>query len=273
MSISKQLDLLRQEQNESPPPSLSDGCLKLSELTFEEAVFQPRVSTPDWQSQNHIKRLRQAIQRNESNRLERVKILWTGIRWVVLDGHHRVLAYQSEYEGKSIDPPIPVEVFSGSLEDALLECSADNHRDRLNMSLADKLERAWELVKLSLYQVLPVCEATGVSQRTVKRMRAALKSHDMHGFTEAEILTVDWNTISGRTTSSNHDPGERDKVSKYMTLQIRKALGPKAEMYPDLVIQSILNAYPKSADQMLDAMSEYFPGPLRLVSDNEFDDF
>lgn len=273
MSISAQLDLLRLEQNKSPAPSLSDGCIKLSELTFEETVFQPRISTPDWQVRNHIKRLRQAIQRNESNRLERAKVFWTGSRWVVLDGHHRVLAYRQEQEGKSIDISIPVEVFSGSVEDALLECSADNHRDRLNMTHADKLERAWKLVKLGPYKVNQICSATGASPSTVKRMRAALRSPAAYDLSEEEIRIFDWQDISGRSSKSRVNPDELERVSQYMTNQIRKALGPKAEMHPDLVIHSILNAYPRVAEQMLDAMSDYFPDPLRLANDKGFDDF
>jgi hypothetical protein len=66
-----------------------------------------------------------------------------GERFYVLDGHHRLDAYHSVGWTKVV----PVEVFSGTLEEARTTALKLNSQNKLPMTREDKSGAAWELTK------------------------------------------------------------------------------------------------------------------------------
>ena len=139
-----------------------------------EAVFQWRGSAryDQWDRLNHIHTLAKAIKEN-GKPLARLLVMPVGERLYVIDGHHRLAAYDTAEWTKGI----PVEVFTGSLTEARLQALASNVKDKLPMTAKAKSEAAWQIVKENLGDLTAqqVADRTGVSLRTVRTMNKVWK--------------------------------------------------------------------------------------------------
>ena len=155
--------------------------LPLRSLKFASNVFQPRSFDGDTaDSDAHIRTLMDAIRHAPDHQLDPVVVWWSGKDWYVIDGHHRVAAYKNL--GRDPKKPlhvasVAVQVFSGSLADAIEETAKLNSRNKLPMSKEDKTERAWRVVVLddgskSKQRIASSC---GVSTTLVATMRVKLK--------------------------------------------------------------------------------------------------
>jgi hypothetical protein len=141
--------------------------LPLAKIKFASSVLQPRLFEGERaQSEDHIRELMKIIRNDEDHMLDPIVVWWSGRHWRCLDGHHRILAYKRLAEDKRspiIVPEIPVEVFSGSLDEAIREATRLNAKIKLNMSFDDKRERAWRLVTLDERQTISdIAKLTGV---------------------------------------------------------------------------------------------------------------
>jgi hypothetical protein len=117
------------------------------DIHFAEKVFQWRGS-PDkdqWDRRNHIHTLAKAI-KEQGRPLARLLVLPVGDHFYVIDGHHRLAAYDTA----GWDKGIPVEVFPGDLATARLLALSCNVRDKLPMTAKAKSEAAWQIVKEDL---------------------------------------------------------------------------------------------------------------------------
>ena len=105
--------------------------------------------------------------------LTHLLVMPVGQRFYVIDGHHRLAAYDTA----GWDKGIPVEVFPGDLTAARLLALSCNVRDKLPMTTHAKSEAAWQIVKEDLGGLTAqgIADRTGVSLRQVKYMRAAWK--------------------------------------------------------------------------------------------------
>jgi ParB-like chromosome segregation protein Spo0J len=136
---------------------------------------------------DHIQTLANAI-RDTRKPLEPILVFSVGDAFYVVDGHHRLAAYDTAQWQK----PIPATVFEGTLEAAADAARAGNIRDKLPMSRNDKREAAWTLVK----RVPPrtrewISGETTVSPSSIDGMRRVLKALRTKG--------VDAETIDGMT--------------------------------------------------------------------------
>ena len=95
--------------------------------------------------------LAMAVRTSPNHLLDPVLIWWSGKRWRVIDGHHRMMAYQQTTTDTKrpvkIDA-VPVEVFEGTLHEAIHEATRRNSKDKFAMSKTDKLERAWKFTAM-----------------------------------------------------------------------------------------------------------------------------
>lgn len=163
-------------------PELKDGQLPLAEFRFATSVFQPRLGDGTTaESDAHVAALADGIRNAKDHKLDPVLIWWSGRKWMVIDGHHRLMAYsqvnnpdqaKASRRWVSIDR-IPVEIFEGTLDEALVEATARNTKDKLKMTKKDKLERAWKFTTLRTMTIPAIANATGVAERTVGNMRKA----------------------------------------------------------------------------------------------------
>jgi ParB-like chromosome segregation protein Spo0J len=133
------------------------------------AVFQPRALEGQLGiDEAHLSELEYAIGNPENPKLlDAITVWWGGDRYYVIDGHHRLIAY----ERKGFRGGIPVEVFEGSLDQAMAQSGALNSKNRLPMRQEDKLNYAWRLVLASSLSKREIAEACAVSNGSVGNMR------------------------------------------------------------------------------------------------------
>jgi hypothetical protein len=151
------------------PPTLSRGSIETA-----PSAFQPRqFFEGQREDAAHVGELIRALRGKpvEQRVLDPVLVVPIGQHFYCIDGHHRLLAYDSV----GITDGLPVEYFPGSVDDAVAEAVRRNSRNRLPMRNDDKLEAAWRLVRMKRLSKSRIVEASGVSDRTVGNMRAALR--------------------------------------------------------------------------------------------------
>lgn len=154
-------------------------AVALSDIRQCTAIFQPRSTDgrDGSKSDRHVRTLVSALRNSRTRDLEPVLVMPLGQRWQLIEGHHRVAAYMTVRRAT----PIPVEIFEGTLNDAIAQSIGRNSKNKLPMSLQERREAAWRLVSLPkverdgtiVYQftVNQVVELSGMSPRSVKKMR------------------------------------------------------------------------------------------------------
>lgn len=153
-----------------PTPEKHPKTLSLRQIKTNPTVFQHRRPNA-WESEPHIKELSKAPENGRS--LEAITIWWDGKTWTCIDGHHRIEAYKKvDYDYQSV----PVRVFSGSLDEAIVYAAKGNTKDKLPMHSNEKREAAWRLTIGTDLSKADVVEATGVSDGTVANMRKVKKT-------------------------------------------------------------------------------------------------
>ena len=183
-----------------PNPAPSDGRLPLNALNMVEEVFQPRdrvgmMDEDDW----FIDDLKQAVERGSTPDLDPVVVWWSGKRWIVIDGHHRIAAYRRA--ARDVET-IPVQVFEGGLDDARLEAVRLNQKNKLVMRQSERLEAAWRLVCTSDLSKKRIALSCGVAARTVATMRR--RGNDV---IEAKPGKWSWRDLAGERWENVRAPG------------------------------------------------------------------
>ncbi len=160
-----------------PPKDQQPDTLRRSEIDLEPAVFQPRFDEDLERGEQHVKALVAAIRAKPDGKqhLDRILVVAIGKRFVLVDGHQRLAAYDRAH----VDV-IPVEHFPGSLEEAHLESGRRNVKDKLPMTREAKQEVAWRAIALNegvteKRTMRQIAEATAVSERLLFQMAAARK--------------------------------------------------------------------------------------------------
>jgi len=163
-------DLKRIEQTE-PRTTARPSELPLDDIKTCESAFQWRVRQFNkLESAAHVRTLAQAL-RETRRPLEPLLVIPVGNNFVVVDGHHRLAAYRA-VGWKS---PVPVEVFTGTVDEAHHRALAENARDKLKLSKPEKQEAAWRLVMEGKLSKREIVQLAGVSYGQVGTMRAVLE--------------------------------------------------------------------------------------------------
>jgi hypothetical protein len=137
----------------------------------EDGVFQWRDRRADPRRKaDHIAVLVGALSRT-GKPLKPLLVFPAGGRYFVIDGHHRLAAY----EAMNWNEPIPVVVFEGSLADAHTGALESNNEDKLPMSRTEKSNAAWRLVVEGGHSIERTAELGQMSPSTVKTMRKKLR--------------------------------------------------------------------------------------------------
>lgn len=145
-----------------PKPDFLPQHLPHSKIEKMPELFQFRSGI----SERHIADLVRAI--HNVGDLDPVIVIQVGQRAVLIDGHHRLDAY----ELADRTARIPVEYFDGSLDEAVLFAGTANTKAKLPMSTTERQDCAWRLVLLGLsYSKAEIAEAGGVSTAQVGNMR------------------------------------------------------------------------------------------------------
>jgi len=162
--------LEREGEAGKPQPPIA-GDLPLKAVHTAEALFQPRRKTTRWYVEHLTSRVRA-----EGGTLAPILVWWSGKRWYVLDGHHRLGAYTQFNSTAEVGRRIattPVEVFSGTAAEAHDRAVEANSKDHLRMERRDKRNAAWRMVCLARGGGVGVAIAarSGMTRQTVAKMQ------------------------------------------------------------------------------------------------------
>jgi len=233
--------------------------LPLRDIRFAHKVFQPRDFDGNRaDSEGHIRSLMNAIRNKDDHLLDPVVIWWAGETWRVIDGHHRIVAYQrlaSDRDKPLKVPRVPVEVFEGTLQDAIKEATSRNSKDKLNMTHHEKLERAWKLVALDhpnppSMSKAEIMKATGTSERTIANMRKELKEVTLKDLS-VNPLDLSWDEVKQATRQPTEADDEWiEKQAAEWAKRFAKTFGMKLAQNPTLTAKA-LEKYSEKLPQKL----------------------
>lgn len=225
-------DLLTKEKSREKtgdrPASLSLKDIRIADKVFQWRKFKDQLAAEE----NHIKGLVRVLE-STGGSLDPVLVMTIGPEVYMVDGHHRLLAYRSVKWSK----PIPVEWFEGTVEEARLKALELNIKDKLPMSLEDKFEAAWSLVKegKKKFSKSTISKMTTVSERTIAYMRALLRENP-----EAEDDS--WSEAKRRqfTRDGDFDPDTwLDEKAEKLAKQLLKVVTPKLIHNPEVLAESL----------------------------------
>ncbi len=171
------LKLIQETQANKRPPQDDPKTIHLEQIRMAHSVFQPRqfLEGSVGYSEEHIQKLVEAIFNEPSHTLDPITVWWSGEKWRVIDGAHRLIAYRRvKSKGKLKNSMIPVKVFIGNLYQAIEESVKLNSKDKLQMTKGDKANSAWRMTVLEKHsknQIHVICK---VGKSTVARMRNVL---------------------------------------------------------------------------------------------------
>jgi len=218
-----------------PQPGLPMG-LPLGLIRLRPSVFQHRDPN-EHEGKAHVRKLAEAIGRSRSKTLEPLTVWWDGKAWIGIDGHHRHAAYTAANVG--VNHVVPVEVFEGSLGEAMAQAAAGNSKNKRSMTTAEKAQSAWRMVVMdpSLSKAA-VADAASVSQSTVANMRrvnAQLSAEATAGGDEIDSpVKSDHRDMRWSDARRLADGGEArdidwdvedEKAAVAMAVAIRRAIG------------------------------------------------
>ena len=154
--------------------------------TYRRAYVQPREITLDPAfkvrelREDHVRTLLGALR--TTGRLDSV-LVWEDLRnperprLVLLDGQHRLAAYENHRRRSKAGKSIPIRIASCDEVTAHRLAAQRNSRDKLPLTFAEKMNLAWRLVWLADAQLskADIVGDTGVSRTTVHNMRKRRK--------------------------------------------------------------------------------------------------
>lgn len=212
--------------------------LKLSEISTLEDVFQFRKPLKH-KSDAHKTKLGRSVKRTGGG-LGRLLVYWSGDAWVCIDGHHRLAAYQQC--GLAV---VPVEVFSGALQEVVKQALLRNTEDKLPVEDRERTAAAWAIVTTwnDAFTKVELAAHAGVSTSLVGKMRGVF-----HQLLE-EKPSVDLSDISWKQAmdlSKGNDSPDRGSLEEWQEAEVAKirdalisTFGGHLSKHPDLLAKAL----------------------------------
>jgi hypothetical protein len=205
--------------------------LALRDIHVADRVFQPRlIEANRYASEEHIRELARAI-RAQGEPLDPLLVVAIGPQFFIVDGHHRHAAYHAV----EWDQPVPVEVFSGTLAQAIDEAIRRNSKNKLSMYKNDKLESAWRLVKAGDHRTVEIMKLTTVSNRTVATMKKVLANG---GYQVRELPWWEARRASSQAPDASDDSWRTYWVDNFVE-RLAKHFGGDIQHHEDLFAEAL----------------------------------
>jgi hypothetical protein len=155
-----------------PEPARTPKELPLQKIKRVQDLFQQRMSEDGEPTKaKHVEGLVKALRNNKGKPLDPLTVFWGGDSWLLLDGHHRHKAYTEHGYNK----PVPVEIFRGTLDEAIGASLGSNSKDKLPMSRVEKSNAAWRIVVSTGLSINRTSELSGRSRQAIVTMRNVAK--------------------------------------------------------------------------------------------------
>lgn len=263
--------LKAEHEARKPPPEVNPETLPLTAITSEPGAFQMRdgqAIVQEWVG-DLLKLLRGGVKR-----LDPILVWWTGARWVVLDGHHRLEAYRRHSEGKDNYPPVTVTVSRAVDPDrAILEANRENGKVKLNTTPRERSNQAWWLTVESIGSKAAVARASGVNVSTVSRMRKALEILEGKGWSPENLINAGWEYASAASKEQpdvildeDYEPDARIWLQgREMAERLGKTFGPALKDNPDAAAVMLLSYGEETTKRIL--QSRFLHDVLREIEE------
>lgn len=245
------------------------NTVSISEITQVPHLFQPREVEVD---PNHVADLVRVIGPNRQ-RLDPVLVWQCGEAMILLDGHHRLAAYNEcrMYHG------IPVECFYGSIEDAVKKSGTLNGKTFKPMNGTERNNYAWRLVRLGKLSKAQEREASGVSDGQIGHMRRIKKQMIEKGVCPDDYLA--WlQALKWAKDDSTGEDGEFDaqawlnqKAANYAD-KMAKLFSTKLSKDPELMALTLEHYMGRNAGRLAEIMLGHIDTEdlKLLVEDGDF---
>jgi ParB-like chromosome segregation protein Spo0J len=278
MSFVESLKELRANEGKMPQPG-EPKELAREDIHFASGALQPRFfEGTRADREEHIRGLMTAIRETPGHILEPIVVWWTGTRWVVIDGHHRMIAYQrlaADRDKPLKVPKVPVVIFKGTHQQAIREASRRNYRDKLNMTKDEKLERAWKMTvidhpKPPTLSKADISSATGVSIPTISNMRKELR-RITEETPEVNPVDLTWDEVKkGARKLQEYDARWLEKQAKKYADRLSKVFGTQLSKNPELAARAIELYSEKLPMRMIEYWREEVEAKVEEWGDEDF---
>lgn len=243
------------------PLAASPTRIPLEQLEVMLSVFQPRVIGDSYATESHIGALMTAMMNETGNVLDPVLIWWSGKRWLILDGHHRLEAYKRlRNKGKGARV-IPVTTFKGTLHQAHLKTIEMNAKDRLSMDNEDKMTKAWHLVMLgkdmSVRQISAICK---VGKSSISRMNTErnLLVAEYGNEWRQHVNGLTWREVLNREAVREFNEEKQDLLKAEWKRRLHKTFGKQPKKQPEIFTEALYEYSPALCEDMYRYLRGYF---------------
>ncbi len=216
-----------------PIPTKVPRLLPLHDVHSVPGVFQPREHGTDVE---RAKEIGKGLTGKISD--ERVHVWWSGLRWIVIDGHHRVEGYWHKAKAGGASFKVPVECHVGlSVAEALQMSRTLNDRGRVRLTREEIGTTCWRIVLERRLSIKQIAKLTDSSPRRVSDMRKVSKDLQSRGWSLARLRSMSWKAARdaaksiGETMDWNSDEA-RLKGAEWAKL-INKVTGYQAAHDPE----------------------------------------
>lgn len=200
-------------------PKKIPSKLTIAEIEEEPDLFQPRFHAgAEARSVSHIDALFKALSQAGAGDLGALTVWWSGDRYVLIDGHHRLAACRQYSEtargverGGVAKITVHVVCLTGTLNEAIAASLRGNSQDKLAMSQEEKLEGAWRVVCDDGGSKADIARMSGCSTSTVGRMREVrFKLMNDGGMKPGHVAGLPWETAMRRVKGDVEGPNYGD---------------------------------------------------------------
>lgn len=226
---------LKAEGQPALPENATAGVvLKRNTIRVAEKAFQWRLPKRNMVPRHDVI-FDMARALRDGRKLPPIVVFAVGTDFYVIDGHHRLAAYDTA--GKT---NIPAKVFPGRLEEAERFALRSNSRDKIPMAKADKLHAAWRLVRQDkdADSIATIASDAGIAESTVSNMRAVLRKLRELEVAEEDILDLSWNSARARAQGIEEQAELEDwreaEAQKLVDAIVRAKLGGSLTKNPDI---------------------------------------
>lgn len=234
------------------PAQLQQTRVPLGTLKTAPKVFQPRdMADRKWVKDRHIDVLVKSLR--DAGKFDHIDVFAIDGARIVVDGHCRLEAYRKA--GWKASDQVPVRHLRGTFADALTASASMNSKDKLALTIDEKAEAAWRMVRFAehakCYSLRHIAEKTGIGKSTVGTMRHILT--DQLDFDPREFP---WRDVKRRLRGEvSYDEDWEEKWARAFAERLRKHFGEKPNLHPHVFLEAIELAYPRAFSEMLDALA------------------
>ncbi len=251
-------ELMAESSGTSPAEPLDR--LSLQDITSVPELFQPRGM-----SERHISDLVRAIQ--NAGEVDPVTVMQIGQRVILIDGHHRIEAYQQA--GRTSD--IPVRYFGGTLEEAVLEAGQANSKAKLPMTSQERHDYAWRLVLLGKHSKADIARASGISSSSVANMRRVRKELGDHA-----VEYRSWWQARERAQGAGNEVLDEDReqwkeeLAERFADQLARSFSTKLAHHPEVAAMALAAYFGRRLPEVVMELNSYLPDRDEDDREDEF---